>query len=186
MLEGYPKTVNLRDGTVLTLRPMTRDDEYAIYIYFSSLPEESRQYLRNDVTNRKLIERWMRELNYEKSLPILAEYEGHIVANVTLHRQTFGWGLHVGEVRITIDPNFRGKGLGLKLLGEISELAAKSGLKKLVARVVTARSDVMKTFERCGYNRAAVLKKYVKDIYQNYADIAIMVKELLPGMSGCE
>jgi L-amino acid N-acyltransferase YncA len=180
MLEGYPKKVTLIDGAVLSLRPVTRDDEHGIYMFFSSLPEETRRYLRNDMTNRKVIARWMRDLNYEKTLPIIAEFEGRIVASTTLHRQTFGWGRHVGEVRIVIDPAFQGRRLGGLLLDEIYRIGAGYGLKKLVARVVTARDDVVKAFERSGFTHIGTLQKYVKDINHNYADIAIMVKELTP------
>lgn len=180
MLEEFPKKVTLKDGTGLTVRPMTRDDEQSVYMFFSSIPEEARRYLRNDVTNRKIIARWMRDLNYEKTLPIIAEYDGRIVASSTLHRQTFGWGRHVGEVRIVIDPTFQGRGLGGLLLDEIHRIGTVSGLKKLVARIVTARDDVIKAFEKSGFTRIAVLEKYVKGIDQNYADIAIMVKELAP------
>jgi L-amino acid N-acyltransferase YncA len=183
MLEEYPKKVTLKDGTVLTLRPLTRDDEHSLYMFFSSLPEEARRHLRNDVTDRKIIGRWMRDLNYDKTLPIIAEYGGKIVASSTLHRQTFGWGRHVGEVRIAIDPAFQGRGLSGLLFDEICQDGVKSGLKKLVARIVTARTEVIKAFENSGFNRIAVLEKYVKDINQNYADIAIMVKELTPGTS---
>ena len=180
MLEEYPKKVTLKDGAVLTLRPMTRDDEHGISMFFSSLPEEARRYLRNDVTNRKTIARWMRDLDYEKTLPIIAEYEGRLVASSTLHRQTFGWGRHVGEVRIVIDPAFQGRGLGGLLLDEISRIGAGSGLKRLVARIITARDDVVKAFEKSGFTHTGVLKKYVKDMNHNYADIAIMIKELMP------
>jgi L-amino acid N-acyltransferase YncA len=180
MPEDYPKKVTLKDGIFITLRPMTRDDEHGVYLFFNSLPEATRQFLRNDVIDRKIITGWMRELNYEKTLPVIAEYEGRIVANATLHRKTFGWGRHVGEVRIVIDPGFQGRGLGGILSDEICHIAAASGLKKLVARVVTARVDAIKAFESSGFKSIAVLKNYVKDINRNYADIAIMVKELAP------
>jgi len=186
MLEEYPKKVTLKDGTVLILRPMTRDDEHDVYMFFSSLSEDTRRYLRNDVTDRKIIAGWMRELNYEKTLPIMAEHEGRIVAIATLHRQTFGWGRHVGEVRVVLDTDFQGRGLWGLLFDEICAIGAKSGLKKLVARIVTARVDAIKAFEKSGFNSIAILKDYVKDINQNYADIAIMVKELVPGISACK
>jgi len=186
MLDNYPKTFNLKDGTSIILRPMTRDDEHDIYLFFSSLPEETRRYLRNDVTNRKIIAGWMRELNYDITLPILAEHEGNIIAITTLHRQTFGWGRHVGEVRVVLRPDFQGRGLGSLLFQEICVIAVTSGLKKLVARIVTAREDAIKVFEKSGFKRIAVLKGYVKDINRNYADIAIMVKDLVSGTSACE
>jgi L-amino acid N-acyltransferase YncA len=86
----------------------------------------------------------------------------------------------VGEVRIVIGDDFRGRGLGSTLLKEVNRIAAQSGLRKLVARVVTARAEVIRAFEKSGFSRVAVLKKFVKDIYQNYADIAIMVKDVVP------
>ena len=58
MLEEYPKKITLPDGATLILRPMTRDDQYGLYNFFISLTEEDRRFLRNDVTDRKLIENW--------------------------------------------------------------------------------------------------------------------------------
>jgi len=179
MLEDYPKKITLPDGLSLTLRPMTRDDQYALYSFFISLGGEDRRFLRNDVTDRKLIEKWARNLNYDRVLPILAEYEGHIVANATLHYQTFGWGRHVAEVRVTIAPEFQGRRLGSALLDEITRLANQSKVKKLLARIVITREGVIKAFERAGFSQLTVLPKYVKDLQsQQYADIALLVKEL--------
>ena len=183
MLEGFPKTVTLKNGAELTLRPMTRDDENDVSRFFGSLPRETTRFLRNDVTNRKVIAGWMHELNYEKTLPIIIEQGGRIVASASLHRQTFGWGRHLGEVRVVIDPAFQGRGLGGLLLEEVSRVGAGRGLKKLVARVVSTQDGVITAFERSGFHRVATLEKYVKDVKHHYADLAIMVKDLVPGTS---
>jgi L-amino acid N-acyltransferase YncA len=182
MFEAYPKEVTLKDGASLTLRPMTRDDQYALYSFFIGLPEDNRRYLGNDVTDRKLLEKWARNLNYDRVLPILAEYQDRIVANATLHYQTFGWGRHIAEVRVTINPEFQGRGLGALLLAELSQLAASHKVKKLLARIVTTQAPVIKAFEKAGFGLVTELKDYVKDIHQkSYADIALLVKELRPG-----
>jgi L-amino acid N-acyltransferase YncA len=182
MMEDYPKQVTLPDGASLTLRPMTRDDQYALYRFFISLPEENRRWLGNDVTDRKLLEKWARNLNYDRVLPILAEYEDRIVANATLHYQTFGWGRHIAEVRVTITPEFQGRGLGALLLQELSSLAVSHRVKKLLARIVTTQRPVIKAFEKAGFGLVTELKNYVKDVHQKrYADIALLVKELSPG-----
>jgi GNAT superfamily N-acetyltransferase len=181
MMEEYPKIITLPDGTSLTLRPMTRDDQYALYNFFISLAGEDRRFLRNDVTDRKLIEKWARNLNYDLVLPILGEYDSRIVANATLHYQTFGWGRHVAEVRVTIAPEFQGRGLGTLLIEEISGLATQHRVKKLLARIVTIREGVIRAFERAGFSQLTVLPNYVKDLQsQEYADIALLVKELHP------
>lgn len=183
MLEGFPKSVALADGTVLTLRPMTRDDENDVSRFFGSLPGETTRYLRNDVTNRKVIAGWLRDLNYERTLPIIVEHGGRIVASSSLHRQTFGWGRHVGEVRVVVDPPFQGRGLGGLLLEEIGRIGAGSGLRKLVARVVSTQDAVIAAFEGAGFHRVATLEKHVKDAKDHYSDIAIMVRDLVPGTS---
>ena len=179
MLEEYPKMITLPNGFSLTLRPMTRDDQYALYSFFISLAGEDRRFLRNDVTDRKLIEKWASNLDYDRVLPILAEYEGHIVANATLHYQTFGWGWHVAEVRVTIAPEFQGRRLSAALLEEITHLAVQGKVKKLLARIVTKREGPIRAFERAGFSKVAVLENYVKDLHsQQYADIALLVKEV--------
>jgi L-amino acid N-acyltransferase YncA len=153
----------------------------AIHLHIH-LPLGIRRFLRNDVTDRKLIEKWARNLDFDRVLPILAEYEGCIVASATLHYQTFGWGRHVAEVRITIAPEFQGRRLGAALLDEISYLAAQSKVKKLLARIVTTREGVIRAFARAGFSQLTILENYVKDLQnQQYANIALMVKELPAG-----
>ena len=181
MLEDYPRKITLPDGLSLTLRPMTPYDQYALYSFFISLGAEDRRFLRNDVTDRKLIEKWARNLNYDRVFPILAEYDGRIVASATLHYQTFGWGRHVAEIRVTIAPEFQGRRLGKALIEELTGLASRSKVKKLLARIVTNRQGVITAFEKAGFSRLTVLKNYVKDLQsQQYADIALLVKELQP------
>jgi L-amino acid N-acyltransferase YncA len=181
MLEEYPKKVTLPEGLSLTLRPMTRDDQYALYSFFIDLAEEDRRFLRNVVTDRKLIEKWARNLNYDQVLPILAESNGRIVASATLHYQTFGWGRHVAEVRVTVAPEFQGRRLGAALIEELTALASQSNVKRLLARIVTKRPGVITAFKKAGFSQLTVLKNYVKDVQsQQYADIVLLVKELHP------
>ena len=179
MLKEYPKEVLLKDGLSCTLRPMVSDDLEDLYRFFTSLPEQDLRYLRDDPTDRRLIEKWCRELNYDKILPILAEQEGRILGNATLHRQTFGWGKHVGEIRATIATEVRHHGLGSRLVEEFSSLAPALGLDKLCARVIAAQTDAIKVFERNGFSQVATLKNFVKDVHEDeYQDIVILVKEL--------
>ena len=179
MLQEYPKEVELKDGFSCSLRPMIADDLEALYRFFVSLPEEDLRYLRDDPTDRRLVEKWCREINYDKVLPILAAYEGRILANGTLHRQTTGWEKHVGEIRVTIATELRQRGLGSRLVEELSSIARAAGLDKLLARVIASQTDAIKVFEKNGFSQVATLKNFVKDVHQGeYQDIAVLVKDL--------
>ena len=179
MLSDYPKEVTLHDGFTFTLRPMTKYDEDGLYRFFVSLADSDRKYLRNETQSRVLIEKWRRELNYEKVLPILAEKDGKIIANSTLHRETHGWSKHIGEIRMTIAPAFQQKGMGSILVNEIVNLARKAGLEKASAWVVASRDYVIKLFEQNGFTPISTLKNYVKSIHdRSYRDVVILVKDL--------
>ncbi|UCE82273.1 MAG: GNAT family N-acetyltransferase [Deltaproteobacteria bacterium] len=179
MLEEYPKEVLLKDGFSCNLRPMIADDLEGLYRFFVSLPEEDLRYLRDDPTDRRLVEKWCREINYDKVLPILAEYEDKILANATLHRQTTGWEKHVGEIRVTISTEVRQRGLGSRLVEELTSLARAAGLNKLLARVIASQTDAITVFEKNGFNQVATLKNFVKDVHHgDYQDIAVLVKDL--------
>jgi len=179
MLKEYPKEVLLKDGFSFTLRPMVGDDLEDLYRFFASLPEQDLRYLRDDPTDRRLIEKWCRELNYDRILPILVEHGGRILANATLHRQTFGWEKHVGEIRLTIATEVRQRGLGSRLVEELARLARAAGLDKLCARVIASQTDAIRVFEKNGFSQVATLKNFVKDVRgDEYQDLAILVKEL--------
>jgi hypothetical protein len=59
-LRGFPKQVTLRDQTVVTLRPMVKEDKDRLLAFFRRLPPEDRQFLKDDVTRAEIIEAWAR------------------------------------------------------------------------------------------------------------------------------
>ena len=102
-----------------------------------------------------------------------------IIANGTLHRQTHGWSKHIGEIRMTIASEYQQRGIGNILTKEITGLARKLGVERLMARVVTSRDYVISLFELNGFKQIATLKNFVKSVMDNsYKDIAILVKDL--------
>ncbi len=72
LVTTYPKTISLDDGTPVTLRPLLKADEAALAEYFVNLPPEDRLCLKDDVTNPKVIENWIYEMNYDTLLPLIA------------------------------------------------------------------------------------------------------------------
>ena len=83
-LNTYQKEAQLKDGTKIFLRPMVVEDQDALYEFFKSVPKEEVRYLRDDVNSRLLIEKWAKNLDYEKTLPILAVKDNAIIADATI------------------------------------------------------------------------------------------------------
>ena len=175
ILHEYPKKTALRDGTLLTLRPLRKEDQQDLHEYFLRMSPEDRMGLKDDVTDPEVIEKWIYDLDYDVVLPMLALVDERIVANATLHFNQIGWTKHQGEIRITNDPEFRQKGLATRLIQELIEIAAYFGLEQLTAEIAPALADTPTIFSKLGFNEVGSLRGFVKDANGNDADLILMV-----------
>ena len=176
--EHFPKPAKLEDGTRIIIRPLIAQDEAALVDFFKAMPEEDLLYLRDDVKNPQVIKRWCQGLDYETTLPLIAEIEGKIVGDATLHQEMRGWKSHIGTVRVVIHPQHRGKGVGRQLMGELIQVALDIGLVKLDAEFTAEQTRQIAIFERLGFVNMAVLPQHVKDVKGESHDLVIMVYDL--------
>jgi len=177
-LREFPKRIALRDGTSVTLRPLVPADEAALLEFFSRLSPEDRQFLRDDVMQPETVRVWCREADYDRVLPILAEHEGRIVGDATLHRRPSGWMRHVGEIRVVTDPFFRRRGLASALAREIFYLALQAGLDKMVAEVAADQLAAAKVFEKLGFSCEARLTGHIVDLQGRKRDLLILSTDI--------
>lgn len=174
----FPKDITLKDGTQVTLKAMSSSDREAVHAFFGRLPEEDVKFLKDDVRKPEVVEAWCRDINYARVFPLLAKVDGGVVADATLHRRAHGWLKHVGEIRFTVDPAYRRKGLGAHLVEEIILFAIDEGLEKLVAEVVAEEVAAKRALERLGFQQVATLPGLVKDKTGTYRDLHILVLNL--------
>ncbi|MGH7988558.1 MAG: GNAT family N-acetyltransferase [Candidatus Binataceae bacterium] len=104
---AYPKTVSLRDGTPVAIRPLLDDDRGEMCNFFERVPEEDRAFLKEDVIDQHEIEAWLDRLDPATETVIVAEAADRIVGSAVLSREARGWARHVGEIRIVADPATR-------------------------------------------------------------------------------
>ncbi|MBZ0160910.1 GNAT family N-acetyltransferase [Candidatus Methylomirabilis sp.] len=178
MLAGFPKQVTLRTGTSVTIRPIVKEDAERLHAFFCKIPREDRLFLRDDVSLREVIDSWMDDLDYGKVLPLVAEVDDAIVADATLHRRRFGWTSHVGKVRLVVDRDYRGKGLGTLMIEELINIAKRAGLEILVAEIMGGQTVALSILKRLGFEREAVFYNYVKDQTGEEHDLVVMMKNL--------
>ena len=84
LIGKYPQTVSLENGFQVTLRPLVKEDEEDLGTFFQDLPLEDRLCLKEDVTDPKVIENWIYNLDYDHILPLIALDQGRIVGDATL------------------------------------------------------------------------------------------------------
>ena len=179
-LNTYHKEVSLKNGTKILLRPMAATDKDALYEFFKAVSEEEARYLRDDIKSRLLIESWAKNLDYNRTLPILALKGDLIIGDATINRRQFGWKWHLGTVRIFVHNEYRNLGLGEIMVGELVQIAYKLGIEKLVLEIPDTNTAVINTFTKAGFHRAALIPNMVKDRQNMPVDLAVMMRDIKP------
>ncbi|HEU5360302.1 MAG TPA: GNAT family protein [Candidatus Deferrimicrobiaceae bacterium] len=183
-LDRYPREIGLRDGARLTLRPMVREDADRLWDFFRRIPPEDKMYFREDVSRKKVVERWAENLEYDSVLPILALEGDRVVGDATLHRNQNGWKQRVGTIRIQVDPDFRYRGLGTAMLREMRHLGEKAALHYLMAEAIEEQQPAIRAFEKMGFERAAFFRNFVNDQKGGLHNLVVLLYQM--GESGGE
>jgi len=157
---------------------MIADDKDALYDFFNLVPPDEILYLRDDVHNRAVMEKWAQKLDYSRILPLVALKDGMIVGEIILYRRPFGWKRHLGDIRLFVHKDFRKVGLGSLMIEEVVDIAFDLGLKKLLAEVPAHNRAAMNACRRAGFRRAAVIPDLVMDSHDQFVDMVIMIRDL--------
>ncbi len=179
-INTYRKEAKLKNGTKVLLRPMVPEDQEALYEFFKAVPKEDARYLRDDVSSRLLVEKWAKNLNYDKTLPILALKDNTVIADATINRRRFGWKWHLGTVRVFVRKEYRDVGLGHLMIDELADIAYKLGIEKLIVEIPDFSTAAINAFTRSGFHRVAVIPNMVKDRENMPVDVVVMMKDVRP------
>ena len=174
---NFRNIVTLKDGVNVLLRPMTADDEEALWNLFAPASEEDVRYLRDNVKDQALIQEWCRHLDYARVLPLVAQIKDRIVGQASLHLHP-GPNRHVGEVRIFLAKDLRRRGLGTKMLNTLIELARKQNLYTLKAEIVADQSKVIKAFQNLGFEFCCTFEDYFMLPDGDTRDVAVLMLSL--------
>jgi L-amino acid N-acyltransferase YncA len=177
-LIAFPKTWVLEDGSTVAVRPMVKQDRDRLALFFKRIGEDEMRFLKDDVTDIRVIDHWIEALNYDRVLPLVAEVNGRIIADASLHRRKEGWRRHLGGVRVVVDPAFRHKGLASKLIDELADIAKKEGLDRLYAEIPADDKAAIDVFQTRGFKRVALFERNILDRAGKYHDLAVYHLEL--------
>ena len=160
MLDRYPRSVELADGTKVTLRALLPSDASRLVRLFADIPHEELRNLHDDVSNPTVVRRWCQNINYDRVLPIIAEHQGRLVADATLHRRPVGPTRQIGRFRAYVGEEYRRRGLGSALLQEIMTLGRALGLQQLAVDLYEDQDALKNALLRSGFREAGRIAIY--------------------------
>ena len=179
LLTEFPKIWALEDGTRVTVRPMAKQDRDRLALFFRHIPEEDLRFLKDDVTDMQIIDQWITKLDYDRVLPLIAEVNGRIVADASLHRRKGGWRRHLGGIRVVVDPAYRHKGIATRLIEELTAVARKEGLDRLYVELPSDDQPAIEVFQARGFTEVARFERNILDRAGKYHDLAVYHLELV-------
>jgi GNAT superfamily N-acetyltransferase len=170
---SYPRRVSTEAGEI-DFRLMRDGDQHAVQEFARKLPVHDLLFLPRNITETKVLAAWVREIERGTIISLLAMRSGEVVGCGTLVRDKHSWSPHVGEIRMVVSLDVRGKGVGRLLSQETFALALSEGLDKLIVQMTVDQTGAITIFEGLGFKAEALLRDHVRDVSGRTHDIVVL------------
>ena len=170
---SYPRRVNTEAGEI-DFRLMTRADEAAVLVFAKALPTHDLLFLPRNISQPKVLSAWINEIEAGDITSLLALKGGAVVGCGTLVKDSRSWSPHVGEIRMVVSLDVRGKGVGRALSQETFALALGARLEKLSVQMTVDQRAGIALFESLGFKAEALLRDHVRDVDGRKHDIVVL------------
>ena len=155
----------------MEIRRLEPRDEEALRSFFERIPEGDRTFFKEDVADPAVLASWTKP-GAGRSIAV---DDGRVVGSVALVPLT-GWSSHVGELRVVVDPEFRGRGVGRALARHAVLEALQQGLTKIVVEVVADQEPAIAMFRALGFDPEALLRDHIRDQSGELRDLMILAQ----------
>src|SRR6266508_3844483 len=153
----------------MQIRPLETRDEAAVDRFLDRIPEGDRTFFKEDVDDPAVRAAWFRP-----GTARLLAADGDTVIGYVAVVPLQGWSSHVGEVRVIVDPDHRGRGIGRTLARHAVLQALELGLTKMVVEVVADQTAAIGMFRSHGFEPEALLEDHVRDADGELRDLMIL------------
>jgi len=154
----------------------------ALMDFFGHVPESERTFFKEPVLDREIVESW---LSADRGRRGIAVEDGHVAGYVAVIPLP-GWSDHVGELRLVVDPEHRGRGLGRDLARWALLQAIECGLTKLVVEVVAEQEGAVAMFQALGFHAEGLLRDHVRDRHGDLRDLVLLAHPVADQWSAME
>ena len=152
------------------IQPLTAEHRQAVQAFVERIPGGDRSFLDRTLLTQVAVNTWTLAVPARRSVVVDG---GDVVALVTVVPGS-GWVGHVGDLRVIVQPDRRGQGLGRALISEGLALATSLGLEKLTVEVMSTNAAAEAMFAGFGFTREAVLHDHVEDGDGQYQDLVLL------------
>jgi len=153
----------------MEIRRIEPGDRGALERFLDEIPDADRTFLKEDVADPDVVAAWVLPGDARSIAVEGGDVVGY-VAVIALH----GWSSHVGEVRIVVDPDHRGRGVGQALARHAVLEALELGVAKLVVEVIADQEALIAMFVTLGFEPEALLVDHVRDRSGELRDLLVL------------
>lgn len=157
----------------MEIRPFESRDQSAVERFLSEVPPGDRTFFKEDVSDPEVVAAWTKR-GAARALAV----EGGVVVGYVAVVPLQAWSSHVGEVRVVVHPDHRGRGVGRALARHAVLEALRLGLQKLVVEVVADQESTIGLFRSHGFDPEALLTDHVRDQSGELRDLMILAHSI--------
>lgn len=151
-LASFDRTITLRDGTLVRMRPIRPEDEPRLVALYDRLSRDTR-YHRFFSVMRRLPPDWARFLanvDYRTRLALVVESTSDADALIAVARYEPAGPPDLAEVAFVVQDHWQDRGIGSVLFGELLRAAAANGLRRFRAWVLADNRRMLDLIARQG------------------------------------
>lgn len=152
----YESKTFTRDGTLITVRPIKRDDAGRLVDFFDTLSRET-IFFRFLTNLQSLPLDWVRrftDIDYREDIAMVAvirsDHDEQIVGVCRVMRCA---GADRGEIAVVVGDPWHGQGIGTTLLRRTLHIARELGFRNLWGLVSSSNAKVARMAEKIGFVR---------------------------------
>jgi RimJ/RimL family protein N-acetyltransferase len=147
---GVERTVALRDGTPVRLRPIRPQDEVALTALYNRLSPET-AYQRFFAVMRRLPPDWahiLANVDYDRRMAIVAVDAAGVLIGVA--RYAHDAASDSAEIALVVQDAWQGRGLGTILLDELLRYAGEHGITRFRAYILADNHRMLRLVSELG------------------------------------
>jgi ribosomal protein S18 acetylase RimI-like enzyme len=142
----------------------------ALTRFFEQLPEGDLTLIKEDVSDPRVMDSWAEHAVGRRWLTL----DGELVTGFLAVLPLPGWSDHVGEIRLVVHPDHRGRGLGRRLARHALIRSVEARRSKLIVEIVADQDAALAMFSALGFTGEALLRDHIRDHDGRLHDLVVL------------